>query len=42
MAKPQQVLLDLNNPTFQRQLFGLDRDAIVLVFAAFEKLSKID
>jgi hypothetical protein len=27
MAKAQQqVLLDLNNPTFQKQLFALDRD----------------
>ena len=43
MAKPQQqVLLDLNNPMFQKQLFALDRDEVVLVFAAFEKLTKLD
>jgi hypothetical protein len=43
MAKPkQQVLLDLNNPVFQKQLFALDRDEVVLVFAAFEKLVKLD
>ena len=43
MAKPQQqVLLDLNNPTFQKQLFALDRDEVALVIAAFGKLSKLD
>ena len=42
MATPQPVLLDLNNPVFQEQLFGLEVDDIVLLFAAFRKLKKLD
>ena len=42
MAKPQPVLLDLNNPVFQEQLFALEVDDIVLLFAAFQKLRKLD
>ena len=43
MTKAQrQVLLDLNNPVFQKQLFALDRDEVMLVFAAFEKLTRLD
>lgn len=39
---PRQVLLDLNNPGFQKQLFALDRDEVMLVFAALEKLTRLD
>lgn len=43
MPKPaQQVRLDLNNPVFQRQLFALARDEVILVFSAFDKLMKLD
>ncbi|MDP2340701.1 MAG: hypothetical protein Q8O67_07075 [Deltaproteobacteria bacterium] len=42
MAKPQSVVLDLNNPPFQDQLFALDVEELVLVIAAFKKLRKLD
>jgi len=42
MAKRQPLLLDLNNPHFQEQLFALDVDEVVDVFSAFKKLTKVD
>lgn len=42
MAKTHSVLLDLNSPTFQEQLFALDAAEVVEVFAAFKKLKKLD
>ena len=42
MATAQPILVDLNNPVFQEQLFALDVDEVVDVFSAFKKLKKID
>ena len=42
MAKGQPVLLDLNIPSFQDQLFALDDDDLVDVVAALKKLRKLD
>lgn len=42
MATAQPILLDLNNPVFQAQLFALDVEEVLEVFSAFKKLKKID
>lgn len=42
MASRRSLLLDLNNPAFQAQLFDLDAADIALVFSAFQKLAKLD
>lgn len=42
MAPPQRILLDLNVPSFQRQLLALDTHDIELVFGALRKLAVMD
>jgi hypothetical protein len=42
MPKSEPVLLDLNNPIFQDQLFSLAADDVVDVLNALKKLRKID
>lgn len=37
----QQVLLDLNNPTFQQNFFDLDIDELKRAIKTFEKLRKM-
>lgn len=42
MATDRTILLDLNNPVFQEQLFALNLDEVGDVLAAFKKLKKLD
>ena len=42
MPPAARILLDLNAPGFQAQLFGLDAAEVALVFAAFRKLATLD
>lgn len=37
----QRVVLDLNNPSFQRDLFSLEKDEVWKVIASLRKLSQL-
>lgn len=41
MQKSDNVLLDLNNPIFQEDLFSLEKEDILRIFNAFRRLKKI-
>lgn len=41
MTKSDKVLLDLNNPIFQEDLFALEKDEVIRIIGSFRKISKI-
>ena len=41
MPKSDQLLLDLNNPVFQDDLFSLGKEEATRVFAALQKLKRL-
>ncbi|MBI5893692.1 MAG: hypothetical protein HZB79_08605 [Deltaproteobacteria bacterium] len=41
MAKSDRVLLDLNNPVFQEDLFALEKEDSVRILAALYKIKKL-
>lgn len=41
MAKSDKVLLDLNNPVFQEDLFSLEKEETVRLIGAFRKVKQL-